>query len=660
MMFQDTNQSFPKFATLFDFHTHGACQDLGSKFDPEQAAEDLKQRGIEFVVLHARCNQGYAYYDTKVGIKHPALKTDLFGEFTRALRKRNILVSAYINAGLSQHEGYLHRDWLTISPEGEIYRKPYNFPEFRTMCYNSPYADHLLAMVDELSSYPVTGFFFDCLMPHPCIGAECIEEMKTLKMTPEQFADYSRLRIVRRLAEKVRGYNRNYMLFFNCVPFALQVPFASYLEFECLPTGGWGYDALQVNARYLRTLGLPVVHLTGRFHESWGDFGGIRTETSVESDCFTGFANGMNAFSIGDHLHPNCQLNKPVLALEAKLNSLISSLAPFLKDARPLVDIALVIPSDAHDNTIASVPSVRTGEGFCRMMCELKLQFDILQAEQDFSKYKLIILADNVRLDDDLQRRVKDFLAGGGKLIATGHSGLPPVEQEQQFPEFWCARYEGETPHHPGYFKMAERITSDVPDMPVTLFNQGIAMKADNGSESLAKIIAPYYNEQFDGQDWYMYLPPAQEDGCDFIVFNGQMAHCSHELGFTYYKHAQVPIRSALKVVIDRMLDAPTLEISGLPSFGRATVQEQPGRRTVWLTAYVPERRGEKNDIMEDRIITGQLSMKLRLPDGTTPKTVYLMPRNQKLDWTFQDGICTISVPSISGYGLVVCEYAQQ
>lgn len=64
-----------------------------------------------------------------------------------------------MNVGLSQEEGLRHRDWLTVSPEGEIYRQPCNVHEYRTMCYNSPYGDHVLAMIDELLEYPVDGFF---------------------------------------------------------------------------------------------------------------------------------------------------------------------------------------------------------------------------------------------------------------------------------------------------------------------------------------------------------------------------------------------------------------------------------------------------------------------------------------------------------------------
>ena len=73
----------PKFAVFYDFHTMPACPDVGAGFDCDAAAEQLKRCGADFTIFAARCNLGMAYYDTKTGIRHPALKYDLFGRFLK-------------------------------------------------------------------------------------------------------------------------------------------------------------------------------------------------------------------------------------------------------------------------------------------------------------------------------------------------------------------------------------------------------------------------------------------------------------------------------------------------------------------------------------------------------------------------------------------------
>ena len=52
-------------------------------------------------------------------------------------------------------------------------------PHAVTMCYNSPYRQHLLDMIKEVAeNYPVSGFFFDCLQPYPCVCPVCSAKMK--------------------------------------------------------------------------------------------------------------------------------------------------------------------------------------------------------------------------------------------------------------------------------------------------------------------------------------------------------------------------------------------------------------------------------------------------------------------------------------------------
>src|SRR5688572_3870079 len=94
----------PKRGIFYDFHTMPASPDIGANFDSEAVVDRIKACDADYIVFHARCNLGMAYYDTKVGIKHPSLKYDLFGRLAEACRQRGIMISAYINVGLSHEE----------------------------------------------------------------------------------------------------------------------------------------------------------------------------------------------------------------------------------------------------------------------------------------------------------------------------------------------------------------------------------------------------------------------------------------------------------------------------------------------------------------------------------------------------------------------------
>ncbi|MBO5722958.1 MAG: hypothetical protein J6S19_07575, partial [Lentisphaeria bacterium] len=88
---------YPQYALFYDFHTSPVLKNIGKDFDAESFAARLARNNIDFISFPARCNQGMAYYNTKIGIRHYGLDYDLFGELVKACRKYNIKVNAYFN-----------------------------------------------------------------------------------------------------------------------------------------------------------------------------------------------------------------------------------------------------------------------------------------------------------------------------------------------------------------------------------------------------------------------------------------------------------------------------------------------------------------------------------------------------------------------------------
>ena len=70
-----------------------------------------------------------------------------------------------------------------------------------------------------------------------------------------------------------------------------------------LPTAFWGYEHFPVSARYVETLGIPFLGMTGKFHHLWGEVGGYKKPEALLYECGAMLAQGAGC-SIGDHLHP--------------------------------------------------------------------------------------------------------------------------------------------------------------------------------------------------------------------------------------------------------------------------------------------------------------------------------------------------------------------
>jgi hypothetical protein len=416
-------------------------------------------------------------------------------------------------------------------------------------------------------------------------------------------------------------------------------------------------------ARYIRNLGdKPVLNMSGRFHESWGDFGGLRTEPSLEYDCINGVANGMRP-TVGDHFHPRGDINQPMFDLIKGIYGRLQKLEPWIDGARPVTELAVIFPEDNFNFGIPeSSNGILAAYGISRLLCELKYQFDILTADLDFTRYKVLILADCVPLTNGLDKRIKAFLANGGKIISTGRSGLDGEGKDFALSE-WGVKFKGESPHDPAYMAPPSgKLAAGFPDMPVTLYERGIDMDAIAGTEVLAEIIAPYYNSGFDGEHAFLYLPPDKKTGKPAITRKGNVVHFSHSFCINYYKHAQVPMKALFGNILAELLPAPIVKVTNMPSFARVTVSSQPGRTMVYLMSYVPEKRGDKIEMIEEAIAIHGAKLAVRL-DGARPRKVYLAPEGKELSFIIKNNYTCVDVPAFSGYALIVfenCEKAKE
>jgi len=653
----------PKWGLFYDVHTMPACPDVGANFDAEAFTDRLKACGADYVVFHARCNLGMAYYNTQVGLRHPSLSYDLFGKLAECCRKKGIALTAYINIGISHEEALRHRDWTILTPEGYTYQPDRFDHGFRMMCYNTGYSDHVLSMIREiLSGYPIAGLFLDCMHQRPCVGGECIREMKELGMDwrdDRQLRDFSRMsriRMARRIAETAQAIKPDLLLYFNGVTYEDQQDIGTYLEFECLPTGGWSYESLPLYGRYLRTLGKPLLNMTGRFHRSWGDFGGIRTEASLEYDCLHGLALAMRT-TIGDHFHPRGDLNHAVFDLIERIYGRLRKLEPWLDNARGAAEIGLVMPAEGFLREEESIAGTTAVTGSVRIFAELKQQFDVLSYHHSWQGYRLLVLPDLLLLDERAIAKLRGHLQQGGAVLASGWSGAD-MQKERFALQEWGLRLEGEDACEPAYLQAGEKIAEGMPDMPISFYERGVAIGALEGTQVLGEIVAPYYNRHWDGEHAFMYLPPDKNTGRPAVTCRGDIVHVSHPLFTIYANHAPVPMRQLTANLLALLLPNPMVRTAGLPSFARVTVTSQPGRRMVHLLAYVPERRGSI-DMIEEPIELHDIAVSLRAVSSRCTR-VYLAPTGEELPFTIAEGYIQVKIPKMSGYAMAVFEEKPQ
>lgn len=645
----------PKYCLFYDNHTIPACPDVGENFDVEIFTDKIKAANVDYLVFHARCNQGMAYYDTRIGIKHPSLKQDLFGLLADACKRKDITLGAYFNAGISSEEGRLHRDWTTLYFDGRSLREPRFTPHVRTMCYNSGYRDHLIEMVKEVViNYPISGVMIDCLIDYPCVCPICVKEMKEKDINwnneeeVKKFSEFSAIRLAKDISHAVNAIKSGLLISNNYPGYEGLKGINTYFDVVCLPASEEGYEFIPVMSHYVRTLGdMPILNMTGRFYD-WGDFGGLRPEVAIKSELLYGLANGMRP-NIGGHFHPRGDLETAIFDRIERIYKDLQTREEWFDNAKNITEIAIVYPKSIHN-----IRGDKELKSAVRMLSELKHQFDVVTLASDWSKYKVLIFPDNITFDEEITRRVKRHISEGKAVISTGSSGIDKENRRFALEQEWGIRYIGENDFDPAYFHVEKNYTHGMPDMPLSLYSSGIDMKSSKGTRVGAFLIKPYYNRMWDGEYAFYYNPPDKVTEKPALTIHNRVAHFSHRIFSGYFEKASVELRTVFNNVLQQFLPNPLIKQENLPSFARAFVTEQPKRTMVHLLSYIPEMRG-RTQMIEEPIELSDLTISIR-QDNKDFKNIYSAPDRERLSYQVTGDYIEITLPKSKGYSLIVLE----
>ena len=632
----------PQYALFYDFHTSPVLKNIGKNFDAEAFAARLARNNIDFVSFPVRCNQGMAYYDTKIGIRHYGLDFDLFGSLVAACKKYNIKVNAYFNGGISQEESRLHPDWQaqpTVKPAITDCH-PFN----RTVCGNTPYREHLIAMALEVANkYDVAGFFVDCLAGASCRCECCLKKMQAEGIDPadekqvNEFALRRNRELAKAFADAVKTVNPDYLLYFNGIGYENQLALGgSYLDFECIPTKlGCDYDYLPLMSRYMRTLGdYPRLNMTGRFNQ-WGDFGGLRSEKAIRQELVTGLANGLRP-NIGDHMPPDCAVPEKVMLQNERIFAWLQEREEFYTNGVAQADMAILFPKTHQEIYLA-----KELRGALRLLCDLHCQFDIVTMAADWSKYRLLVLPDTVRVTADVEARLQEFLDRGGKIISSGNSGMR-TDSDEFMPD-WGVKLVSKKGFNPGLFE-------DKDAMAMSVYASGNLLENVN-SKTIYPLVAPQVEFGFDGIYAEYYNPPQLEASkYPFLSCNGKVAHFSYNIFTGFKEFAATTLRDVLSDALEMLLPDRLVRTENLPKFVRVYLNSQPcGREVLHLTAHIPEKRTDNCEVIEDDLTILPSTIYVK----TAKTAAFSEPEHASLAVERDGEYLKISVPQFTGYSLI-------
>ena len=311
-----------------DFHTSPDIPGIGTQFDKKQWQDALRLGHVDSITCFSKCHHGWSYHPTEVGKMHPHLNFDLLKMQMIACKEIGVNVPIYISAGVDNVMAVEHPEWRELSIEGRYqgWSGPVNQAGFRKMCFNSPYLDHLCEQIREaVRMFPESnGVFLDIISQGECCCTACLAYMKDHGLDANNAEDRKTCaraaleRYYKETTAACRCENPDMPVFHNSGHIGKGdrhiLGYFSHLELESLPTGGWGYDHFPMSARYVQKLGLDYLGMTGKFHTTWGEFGGYKHPNALRYECALMLANGAKC-SVGDQLHPNGRMDETTYKL---------------------------------------------------------------------------------------------------------------------------------------------------------------------------------------------------------------------------------------------------------------------------------------------------------------------------------------------------------
>lgn len=635
-----------------DFHTSELLP-VGNNFSKEQFQKTLKAGHVNSITVFSKCHHGWSYHPTEANEMHPTLEFDLLGAQLEACKEIDVNAPVYISAGFDEKEYLKRPEWRWCpSPDKDELEEYNKEVHFHALCFNTGYLDFLCKQIEEVMvKYNPCGIFLDIIASRVCYCDKCVSDMKAMGLDiensedRENFAQIVLNKYLQKTNEAVRKHSATATIFHN----SGHVPKGDYryidrnthLELESLPTGGWGYDHFPLSAAYVRTVkDKDYLGMTGKFHHSWGEFGGYKHPNALIYETALSVANGAGC-SIGDQMHPLSELNTATYNLIGKAYSLIEEKEPWLDGAINVADIAVLSAEATIKNR-----DTKADIGANRMLLENHFLYNFIDETADLSQYKLLILPDVSGYSPEMTEKIKTFAQNGGKIIATGES----IVKDGKFILDFGAEYEGKNEFNPTYFIPEFDTVNDKTEYVMRCdFNKFTSSKG----EIVAYMQNPYFNRTLEHFCSHAHAPNNPAENFHGAVINKNIAYIGWDIFTAYANHGHLCFKELFTYIIKKMLGDETTVFANLPD--RAvltyTTQEKEHRHILHLLFAHTTVRGKNTEVIEDTVPL--YNVRCSVKSDKKPSSVRLVPSGENLNFNYSEGRAEFTVPEVNIHQMV-------
>ena len=657
-----------------DFHTSEHLPDVGSRFDKRQFQAALKLARVTLINIFAKGHHAWSYYPTKIGKPHPTLTIDLLGQQIEACHEIDVKAPIYYTVGWSVTDGEEHPEWCIRNRDGGIAARGWDFDaapddprpytSWKFMCPSGGYLDLMLAQTEEICQmYKVDGFWYDiCNVAPVCYCETCLQGMLSegihlddseavfrYSVRKWKYFQAESTRIIHAGFPEATNYYNGTTTLYNAnrnLEFAMH-EYNTKQDLEDLPTTWGGYDKFPLRARIFHNTGKPLVAMSGKFHTSWGEFGGFKTGDAMTYEAAAMVANGVSC-NFGDQLHPLGEMDLETYRLVGEAFQYAEQIEDYGIGSRPVSNLGLWLSGEQADD-----------EGVSRMLLEIQREFVVVEPDDDLSAYDTIILTGTQCLNETQAQKLNAFAKGGGKLLVLGESALD--EMRGAFLLDVGAAYTGPGTYDVDYLVVGDchvtgsELGAGLVVSPFLNYEACLRCELDEGTEVLAAVREPYFSRTYATFCSHRNTPPRPDNAPHpGALRKGSVIFLPHRLGKLYFQEGarvhRILFANALK-----LLHTEPMVATDMPSVGRLSLLHQPDeRRYVAHLLYAPALERGECLVIEDQVPLYDVPLELRVPEEV--QRVYLVPGGGELPTERSDGVVRVTVPEVQCHQAVVFE----
>ena len=646
-----------------DFHTSEKIPAIGEKFDPKQFQAALRAGHVDSITVFSKCHHGWAYHPSKANEMHPNLHFNLLGEQIKAAHEIGVKTPVYLSAGLDEKLAVRHPEWLVRNADETLAGGSSNFslPAYHKFCFNSPYLDILLEQIKEVcENFDADGIFLDIVCVQPCYCHNCrqtlidegkdpYDEKAVMELAERVYANYTR-----RVRETVDSVKPGLPIFHNSGHVTRgrrDLAFMnSHLELESLPTGGWGYDHFPLSAAYVRTLGMEFLGMTGKFHTTWGEFGGFKHPNAIRYEVALSAACGAKC-SVGDQLAPNGEMDMATYELIGAGYRELEEKEEWLDHVNSVADIAVL----SQENSSAGHEGQGLHDlGAVRMLLEGHYLFDVIDQEADFNHYQVIILPDQFAVNEELKLKLQTYIDNGGKILASGISCL----KDGKFLFDLGADYRGQSEWRPIYFRPLFSM-QDLGKTAFVCYTQAEYVEKTNSGTEIGSFESPYFNRTREHFCSHQHAPNSGKHAGAGMTQGKDGIYIAWQVFTDYAQKGELFAKRTVQHALNLLLGENKTLKTSLPAQGVTTLMKQTKqKRLIHHLLYAsPVKRGDV-EVIEDIVPIYEIKSELKIKEKIN--RVYLAPSMEDLLFTQEGNSLTYVLPKLECHQMVVLDFNEE